>query len=227
MKYITLKMQAIAENEQRFFELILWWLKSRNFLPGIVLFGSGAQKNRVIKISILNTLHFELTHIFRNIVCKNFLIHFFYEKITWNSWKHNFLIKTVKIGLESKIYKKKFLTFFLSRNTRKNIFDVWSFCPYSAKTALQAIYEIIFMAEKSTTLKTLTAAIASRIAPQAPIELDIWTGTLLFRVINLKASNLISTILFNSAISGASGKDATKMVQKPNWIAISRYSSNK
>ena len=37
-------------------------------------------------------------------------------------------------------------------------------------------------------------------------------------VINLKASNLISTMLLSQANNGASGKAATKIVMKPNCM---------
>ena len=42
-------------------------------------------------------------------------------------------------------------------------------------------------------------------------------------LINLKASNLISMMLFSQANNGASGKAATKMVMKPNCITKIYY----
>lgn len=69
-----------------------------------------------------------------------------------------------------------------------------------------------------TLVTTERAAIPFRISSQAPMQWALAATGRLNWVVSFQASTRTSMMLLMSASSGASGKEATNSVMKPNWI---------
>ena len=80
--------------------------------------------------------------------------------------------------------------------------------------------------KKLTFVATAKIAIPWRIGCQAPMSWA-FSGTMRRNwVVIFQASTRISNRLLTSASTGASGKDATNSVTKPNWITVGEQISN-